>query len=288
MDALGAGKISVGPPYFDAVFVAIMVPGLFLMGLGPLAKWKKASLPEIGMRLRVAALISVVSALLVPLIMGKLTLMTAVGVFMGIWVISTTLILLRNRIKSRQFATPKLTENIKGIPLAFYGMLLAHLGVGVFILGVTLVKGYESEQDLRMDKNDVAKAGNLAFKFEGTQEITGPNYTSTEGLFTVTSNGKVITVLKPEKRFYPVQGSVMTEADISPGVIKDLYVSLGEPLENGAWSVRIYIKPFVQWIWAGCILMALGGILALTDRRYRILNKRATNEAQELQEAFEA
>jgi cytochrome c-type biogenesis protein CcmF len=288
MDALGAGKISVGPPYFDAVFVAIMVPGLFLMGLGPLAKWKKASLPEIGMRLRVAALISVVSALLVPLIMGKLTLMTGVGVFMGIWVISTTLILLRNRIKSRRFAIPKLTENIKGIPLAFYGMLLAHLGIGVFILGVTLVKGYESEQDLRMDKNDIAKAGNLAFKFEGTQEIVGPNYTSTEGIFTVTSDDKVITVLKPEKRFYPVQGSVMTEADISPGVIKDLYVSLGEPLENGAWSVRIYIKPFVQWIWAGCILMALGGILALTDRRYRILNKRAANEAQELQEAFEA
>jgi len=287
MDALGAGKISVGPPYFDAVFVAIMVPGLFLMGLGPLAKWKKASLPEIGKRLRVAALISVVSALLVPLIMGKLTLMTAVGVFMGIWVISTTLILLKNRIKSRQLAIPNKLENIKGIPLAFYGMLLAHLGIGVFILGVTLVKGYESEQDLRMEKNDVAKAGNLAFKFEGTQEIIGPNYTSTEGKFTVTSNGNLIKVLKPEKRFYPVQGSVMTEADISPGVVKDLYVSLGEPLENGAWTVRIYIKPFVQWIWAGCILMALGGVLALTDRRYRILNKRAANAAKELQEAFE-
>jgi len=288
MDALGAGKISVGPPYFDAVFVAIMAPGLFLMGLGPLAKWKKASLPEIGMRLRVAALISVVSAMLIPLIMGKLTLMTAVGVFMGIWVISTSLILLRNRIKSRQLAMPNKLENIKGIPLAFYGMLLAHLGIGVFILGVTLVKGYESEQDLRMEKNDVAKAGNLTFKFEGTQEIVGPNYMSTEGTFAVTSNGNLIAVLKPEKRFYPVQGSVMTEADISPGVFKDLYVSLGEPLENGAWSVRIYIKPFVQWIWAGCILMALGGGLALTDRRYRILNKRAVNEVQALHEAFEA
>ncbi len=285
MDSLGAGKISVGPPYFDAVFVAIMAPGLFLMGLGPLAKWKKASLPEIGTRLRVAAVISVFSALLIPFAMGKITLMTAVGVFLGIWVISTTLILLRNRIKTRQAATPTLLENIKGIPLAFYGMLLAHLGIGVFILGVTLVKGYESEQDVRMEVNDVAKVGNLSFLFKGVQEIAGPNYLSSQGTFSVLSNSKEITVLHPEKRFYPVQGSVMTEADIQPGVVKDLYVSLGEPLENGAWSVRIYIKPFVQWIWAGAIIMALGGILALSDRRYRIVNRKAAKEAQE---AFEA
>ena len=290
MDALGAGKISVGPPYFDAVFVAIMAPGLFLMGLGPLAKWKKASLPEIGARLKVAAVISIISAVLVPFIMGHLTLMVVVGVFMAFWVGSTSLILLGNRIKSRSAATPNLVENLTGIPLAFYGMLLAHLGIGVFILGVTLVKGYESEQDLRMDKNDVAKIGNLDFKFEGAREITGPNYTSSQGTFTVTSNGKPVAVLLPEKRFYPVQGSVMTEADIRPGLVKDLYVSLGEPLENGAWSVRIYIKPFVQWIWAGAILMALGGFCALADKRYRIRNKKTGQDIKtgELQEAHEA
>ena len=288
MDALGAGKISVGPPYFDAVFVAIMVPGIFLMGLGPLAKWKKASLPEIGTRLRVAAVVSVVAALLVPAVMGKLTLMAAVGVFLGIWVMSTSLILLGNRIKSRQAAVPNLIENLKGIPLAFYGMLLAHIGIGVFVLGVTLVKGYESEQDLRMEVNDVAHIGNLAFRFEGAEEIAGPNYLSSQGKFIVTSNSKEVAVLHPEKRFYPVQGAVMTEADIEPGVIKDLYVSLGEQLENGAWSVRIYIKPFVRWIWGGCILMALGGILALMDRRYRIASKKTAKEVQEAQEAFEA
>ena len=280
MDALGAGKISVGPPYFDAVFVAIMAPGLFLMGLGPLAKWKKASLPEIGTRLKLAAVISVISALLVPYVMGHITIMAAVGVFMGVWVTSTTLILLKNRIQSRRDVSTGLADNLKGIPLAFYGMLLAHFGIGVFVLGVTLVKGYESEQDLRMEVNDVAKVGALSFKFEGAKEITGPNYTSSQGSFRVSSNGKEITVLHPEKRFYPVQNSVMTEADIEPGVIKDLYVSLGEPLENGAWSVRIYIKPFVQWIWAGAILMALGGLLALTDKRYRLLNKKAALAAQ--------
>ena len=293
MDALGAGKISVGPPYFDAVFVAIMAPGLFLMGLGPLAKWKKASLPEIGTRLKVAAVISIISAVLVPMLMGKLSLMVAVGVFMAFWVGSTTLILLTNRIKSRQIASPNLVENLKGIPLAFYGMLLAHLGIGVFVLGVTLVKGYESEEDLRMDKNDVAKIGNLDFKFNGVAKIQGPNYESAQGTFTVTSNGKQMAVLHPEKRFYPVQGSVMTEADIKPGLVKDLYISLGEPLENGAWSVRIYIKPFVQWIWAGAIIMALGGFCALADKRYRIRNKKAgqdlkVGEVQEAHEAFSA
>ena len=280
MDALGAGKISVGPPYFDAVFVAIMAPGLFLMGLGPLAKWKKASLPEIGKRLQLAAVISVTSALLVPYVMGHITLMAAVGVFIGVWVASTSLILLKNRIQSRQDVATGLADNLKGIPLAFYGMLLAHFGISVFILGVTLVKGYESEQDVRMEINDVATVGNLKFKFEGAEEVQGPNYTASQGKFSVSQAGEVIAVLHPEKRFYPVQRSVMTEADIRPGVMRDLYVSLGEPLENGAWSVRIYIKPFVQWIWAGAILMALGGILALADKRYRIVNRKANLAAQ--------
>jgi cytochrome c-type biogenesis protein CcmF len=201
---------------------------------------------------------------------------------------STTLILLLNRIKLRQTASANLIQNLKGIPLAFYGMLVAHLGIGVFVIGVTLVKGFESEQDLRMEVNDVAKIGALSFKFEGAQEIAGPNYISSQGTFSVSSSGKEITVLKPEKRFYPVQGAMMTEADIEPGVLKDMYVSLGEPLENGAWSVRIYIKPFVRWIWAGCILMALGGIVALSDRRYRMMNKNAAKETHAAQETFEA
>jgi cytochrome c-type biogenesis protein CcmF len=273
IDAIGGGKISVGPPYFDAVFAAIMAPGIFLMGLGPLAKWKKASMPEIGARLKLAAVISLVSALLVPSVMGKLTLMLAVGVFMGVWVLSTTLILLQNRINTRQTASASLLENLKNIPLAFYGMLVAHFGIGVFILGVTLVKGYETEQDVRMEINDVAKVDDLAFVFKGAKEVKGPNYVASQGTFLINSGDKTIGTLYPEKRFYPVQGATMTEADIDPGVLKDLYVSLGEPLENGAWSVRIYIKPFVQWIWAGCIIMAFGGLLALSDRRYRAVDK---------------
>ena len=141
-----------------------------------------------------------------------------------------------------------------------------------------------------MDKDDIAKIGNLDFKFDGVAKIQGPNYESAQGTFTVTSDGKQVAVLQPEKRFYPVQGSVMTEADIKPGLVRDLYISLGEPLEDGAWSVRIYIKPFVQWIWAGAILMALGGFCALADKRYRVRNKKTGQDlkAGELQEAHEA
>jgi cytochrome c-type biogenesis protein CcmF len=276
IDAIGGGKISVGPPYFDAVFAAIMAPGIFLMGLGPLAKWKKASMPEIGVRLKLAAIISFVSALLVPSVMGKLTLMLAVGIFMGVWVLSTTLILLQNRINTLQTASTTLLENLKAIPLAFYGMLVAHFGIGVFILGVTMVKGYETEQDVRMEINDIARVDDLAFVFKGAKEIKGPNYVASQGKFIINNGDKTIGTLYPEKRYYPVQGATMTEADIDPGVFKDLYVSLGEPLENGAWSVRIYIKPFVQWIWAGCIIMAIGGLLALSDRRYRLVDKNTT------------
>ena len=135
-----------------------------------------------------------------------------------------------------------------------------------------------------MEVNDVAQIGDLAFTFKGAQKIQGPNYTSSQGKFVVSEEGRQIALLYPEKRFYPVQGATMTEADIEPGVFKDLYVSLGEPLEKGAWSVRIYIKPFVQWIWAGCIIMALGGLLALLDKRYRIANK--NNLAGKAEEAF--
>ena len=271
VDAMGMGKISVGPPYFDAVFVAIMAPGIFLMGIGPIARWKKATVPEIATKLRWAAGISLVSALLVPSIMGKLTPMMFVGMLMAFWVLSSVITALRVRLSQ---SNGDLMSKLKSITPAFYGMLLAHLGLAVFVIGVTMVKGYESEQDLRMQTGDTVNIHGFDFKFDGATPETGPNYESMRGTFYVSKNGHEITTLTPEKRFYPVQGSMMTEASVSAGITKDLYVSLGERLEDGAWSVRIYIKPFVQWIWLGAILMALGGILALIDKRYRTGDKK--------------
>jgi cytochrome c-type biogenesis protein CcmF len=277
IDAMGMGKISVGPPYFDAVFVAIMAPGIFLMGVGPIARWKKSTLPDLATKLRWALAVSVVSALLVPNIMGKFTPMIFVGLLMAFWVLSSVYTAFRIRL-SQSSHHAKLFDKLKSITPAFYGMLLAHLGLAVFVIGVTMVKGYESEQDVRVDLGQTLKIDGLDFRFDGAKAEMGPNYESMKGTFYISKNGKEVITLYPEKRFYPVQGSVMTEASIAPGVIRDLYISLGEQLEGGAWSVRIYIKPFVQWIWAGAILMALGGILALIDKRYRIKGKALNQE----------
>ena len=154
-------------------------------------------------------------------------------------------------------------------------MVVAHCGVAVFIVGVTLVKGYEVERDLRMAPGDTATVGGYVFRFDGTREVMGPNYRAAQGTVKVSrEGGSEIATLHPEKRVYLVQQNAMTEAAITSGPLRDLYVSLGEPVDGGAWSVRIYYKPFVAWIWGGCAIMALGGLLALSDRRYRAVRRR--------------
>ena len=153
-------------------------------------------------------------------------------------------------------------------------MLLAHLGVAVFITGVTVVKGYETERDVRMAPGDTVTAGGHTFTFRGTTEREGPNYRAARGAFEVTKNGVLRETLYPEKRVYTAQGMPMTEAAIASGVLGDLYVSLGEPIDGEAWAVRVYHKPLVTWIWGGCLMMAFGGILALSDRRYRLAARR--------------
>ena len=153
-------------------------------------------------------------------------------------------------------------------------MILAHLGVAVFIIGVTMVKGYEAERDVKMNIGDTVTLGSYTFKFEGVTETRGPNYRAARGIFDVAKNGKSIEKLYPEKRQYVSSQMPMTEAAIDTGPFGDLYVSLGEPVDGGAWSVRVYYKPFVTWIWGGCLLMAFGGLLALSDRRYRVALER--------------
>jgi cytochrome c-type biogenesis protein CcmF len=168
-------------------------------------------------------------------------------------------------------------QRVRSQSLSYYGMQLAHLGVAVFIIGVTVVKGYETERDVSMNVGDTVNSGGYIFRFDGVRAITGPNYTAEQAQFTVTENGKPVTVLRPQKRHYNASGMPMTEAAIDTGIFRDLYVSMGEPIPEarGAWSMRVYYKPFVVWIWGGCLLMALGGVLAISDRRYRIHSKKA-------------
>ncbi|MDD5180548.1 MAG: heme lyase CcmF/NrfE family subunit, partial [Gallionellaceae bacterium] len=277
MDALGFGKLSVGPPYFNTVFVPLMVPMVLMMGLGPIARWKQASLPDMWTRIRWAFAASLLIAALLPLVMGKWTPLIGLGVLLAFWVFTTALLDLRKRV-GREGG---LMQRLKSQTLGYYGMQLAHIGVGIFILGVTLVKGYETERDVRMNVGDTVKAGGYEFRFDGVREQPGPNYVASRGQISVNKNGQLVTRLYPEKRQYNTSSMPMTEAAIDPGLLGDLYVSLGEsiPDSNGAWSVRVYIKPFVDWIWAGCLLMGLGGILAASDRRYRIHARKSSKTA---------
>jgi len=272
LDALDLGKISVGPPYFDTVFVPLMTPAIFLMGIGPLAQWKKATLPALAMRLRWAFAVSAATALTLPFLIGKWTPLVSLGLLLAIWIVTTSVVSLRERLAHADGSS--LMGRLAAVPRSYWGMLLAHCGVAVFIVGVTMVKGFEVEQDLRMNVGETSTVGGYTFRFDGVREVKGPNYIAARGTFHVSQDGREVTVMYPEKRRYTVQNQTMTEAAIAPGLVRDLYVSLGEPVDNGAWSVRLYHKPFIDWIWGGCLIMALGGVLAISDRRYRLAWRR--------------
>ncbi len=280
LDALGLGKISVGPPYFDSVFVPLMAPAIFLMGVGPIAKWKQAQLPEMAARLKWAFAVALISALLLPFTLGKWTPMIAFGLLMALWVFCATFVNLKQRVAQlRANSGLGVGAQLRALPGGYYGMLLAHLGVAVFIVGVTLVKGYETEKDIRMQLGDSVEIGGYSFTLDALNQVPGPNYEATRATISVARGGKKIREMFPEKRFYPVQQMSMTEADIDTGFTRDLYVSLGEPVEGNAWVVRVYHKPFIDWIWGGAFLMALGGILAICDRRYRLARAGAREAA---------
>lgn len=269
IDALGMGKLSVGPPYFNSVFVPLMVPAMFLMGVGPIARWKKASLPELAVRLRWAFLASAATALLLPFVLGQWKPLVSLGLMLAIWIVTTAILNIRERVKTTSGQLSVL-QKLGMQTRSYYGMQLAHVGVAVFIVGVTLVTGYQSEQDVRMDIGDTVNAGGYSFRFNGVTNIAGPNYQAARAEIEVSRNGNVINKMYPEKRSYTASGNVMTETAIDTGLFRDLYISLGEPVSGGAWSVRVYYKPFVDWIWGGAILMAMGGGLALSDRRYAL------------------
>jgi cytochrome c-type biogenesis protein CcmF len=276
LDALGLGKISVGPAYFNAVFVPLMAPAMFLMGIGPIARWKKASLPELAVRLRWAAAVSLLVALALPWLLGSFKPLVGFGLFLAAWIVATSALTLFERVRGQPLALwwPRLRTQTGN----WYGMLLAHVGVAVFIVGVTLVGGYETEQDLRMEVGSTARAGGFDFTLVGLEDVRGPNYNAVRATMTVAKDGRVIDTLYPEKRLYTVSRMPMTEVAIERGVARDLYVSMGEPLDDGrAWSMRLYVKPFVNWIWGGCLLMGLGGLLAVADRRYRL--RRSADQA---------
>ena len=269
LDALGMGKISVGPPYFDAVFMPLMAPTVFLMGVGPLARWKETDLPSLALRLRWAAVIAIIASLATGWLAGEVRLVSTLGLVMAFWIAASVATDLWERVHPAGAAWGQAFTRARQIPRALLGMMVAHLGIAAFCFGVVMVKTYEIERDVKMAVGDSTTVRGYTFVFNGVKELQGPNYVAIQGQMRVSHADGAPLEMRPEKRMYRVQQNPMTEAAIDVGVTRDLYVSLGEQVEGGAWIVRVYVKPFIDWIWGGCLLMALGGWLAVTDRRYR-------------------
>ncbi|MBI5109700.1 MAG: heme lyase CcmF/NrfE family subunit [Rhodocyclales bacterium] len=270
LDALGLGKVSVGPPYFETVFFPLMAPLILLMGLGPFARWKQARMIDFWPRLRWSVGIALVAAVALPLALGRWAPVLAFGVLLGAWAIASSATQLVEHLQHGGGGSQAIPARLRSIPMAKWGMLMAHVGIGVFILGVSVVKSYETASEVKMQPGERASAGGYDFQLMEFQERRGPNYMAVRATVNVSRNGTPVTVMYPEKRMYLVQKMPMTEAAIDSSIFRDLYVSLGEPVDDVSWIVRVQHKPLVVWIWGGCLLMALGGLLAASDRRYRI------------------
>jgi cytochrome c-type biogenesis protein CcmF len=278
IDALGLGKLSVGPPYFNTVFVPIMALLATVLGLGPLTRWRRDELVRLWQQLRYAVLGAVVIGVSVFAALGEANgIKVGLGVALAMWIVLGTLQNLRSRLIQRRSIWASLSSQPRG----FYGMSLAHMGLATVIVGVMVSSLYSTEIDRSLVPGETVEVGGYTFLFEGVREFTGPNFQASEGELRVFKDGKPVTILRPQKRIYQVRSSPMTEAAIDPGLTRDLYVSLGDPLDDGGWTLRLYHKPFVRWIWLGAIFMALGGLLAATDPRYRLATRRREGALQD-------
>ncbi len=278
-DALELGKISVGFPWFNKMFLLTTPFLALLMGMGTLARWKHAETSLMLRQLKTAFIISLAFGLLslLPMFSGGMWLV-GLGMGLAMWITTSHVVNIRDRLKHKQ-GLGGFWLDLKSGGRSYYGMILAHLGVAMFIVGVTMVSNYGIESDVRMSPGDSSDIAGYSFKFEGVERSPGPNYNAHRGRFQVSKAGEHLVTLEPEKRTYFVQTKPMTEAAIDWGLTRDLYVSLGEPLGGGDWSLRLYYKPYVRWIWLGGLLMALGGVLAVSDRRYRTSTVKSAQQA---------
>ncbi len=267
LDALGLGKISVGSPYFTAVFAPVMAPMFLLAGIAPMFAWRQADASRIFQRMWPFFLASWVLGIgLVAVFLKADDIKAMAGLGMAFWLASGALLSLYSRVSLRANAW----EGIRSQSPSVYGMTLAHLGAAVFLVGAVLSNQYSVEKIVRLAPGESTEIGGYRFQFNGVDEVPGPNYRAKEGSFQVFKGDKPVAELKPQKRFYKVQRNTMTEAAIDPGLLRDLYVALGEQMDKGAWSVRVYVKPFIRCIWLGGLLMMAGGLCAVSDRRYRL------------------
>src|SRR5256714_1240653 len=279
VDALNLGKLSVGPPYFNTVFVPLMAPAAFLIGVGAIARWKQATLPALAVRLRLAFALSSDVAVIMPFIIGGWKWRASLGLLLAVWIVATGLQNLWSRIRSQSGAA-NFFARLAAPSRSYYGMQLAHLGVAVFIAGVTVVTSYQSERDVKMNIGDTVSVGGYQFQLKSLEQVRGPNYQAMRADIEISSGGSAFAVMHPEKRAFTASGNVTSETAIDRSIWRDLYLSLGDAVEDGAWTVRVYHKPLVNWIWGGALLMAIGGGFAVSDRRYALAKKQAKQPAE--------
>jgi cytochrome c-type biogenesis protein CcmF len=261
MDALEMGKISVGPPYFNVVFLIPTLPLALLVGVGMHSTWRSTRWEMLWRRLKMPLLVAVPLSLAVSFAWGRPSILTVFAVFTGFWVILSSLseILQRKRMGGGFFSLPR----------SMLGMLTAHIGLGLFILGATVTSAFSVEKDLALKPGGRVEVAGYQFELESLRRAEGPNFDAVEGVVSIRRDGRMVTTLYPQKRIYRVQTSPMTEAGIDAGWTRDLFVALGDDLGNNTWSVRLQFKPLVRFLWLGALVMAFGGLLALSDPRYR-------------------
>ncbi|MEM9256183.1 MAG: heme lyase CcmF/NrfE family subunit [Pseudomonadota bacterium] len=262
VDALGGGKVSVGPPYFNVVFVPLMALLAPFMGLGPVSRWKGDSLARWRQELLPSALVAIALGVTLPLLAAPYNLWMALAVLLSAWLV---LGLVRDIwFRSKGFA------NLRRLTPSYWGMVVAHLGFALCMTGVVAVSQFSVERDVKMRPGDRQSIGDYEFQLLQVKPVQGPNYVADAAVFDVSYRGEPLVTLVPEKRRYLASGSVMTEAAIDGRVFRDLFVAMGEPVgEAGAWAIRLQYKPLIRWIWFGAVLMAVGGMLTILDRRYR-------------------
>ncbi len=280
MEALNLGKLSVGAPYFNAVFIPVMTPLVIFLGFGVLSKWKQNNFIKFLRKMRALLISSVLIGVCIGAVFyAENQLKSIAGIVAALWISFTSLYSLFIKIKDKK---DKIIA-FKVIPYSFYGMLIAHIGFAVSITGITITSQHSVDIHQRMKVNDKIEFADYEFHLKDLEILSGPNYQATEAVVDVIKKDQLITTLRSQKRIYTVRNMPMTEAGIDAGFTRDIYISLGEPLDDGAWSIRLYHKPFVRWIWLGAILMAIGGLLAIIDRRYRLhkLVKKASSNNNE-------
>jgi cytochrome c-type biogenesis protein CcmF len=261
----------VGPPYFGFMFVLLMAPMVILIPFGPFLKWQQGNVGAAVRALRPAAIVAVLALIAAWLLGHDLPLRAFMGLAASLWVGIGILLYALSRWKNAPAGRRYTPEML--------GMILAHFGVAVFLTGVLVTEATGVEKDLRFAPNQHVEIGELSFRFDGVKREQGPNFIADSGTVVVSRNDTVIATMNPQKRQY-LRGQVQTESAIDPGLTRDLYVALGEPVgDDGAWSIRVYVKPFVRWIWLGAIFMMLGGFIAATDRRFRVVTRRTEADA---------